>query len=781
MQNEHLNNHSTHLRIRSLNVDKSPTTLQSLLQAMNPKNTDILCIQECLKFLAHLPSLNPSYWTRILPAKVTPNRIPYGCAMYVSTLLNSKTWTTVEIPSTHITAIKVMMSGPEFILCNIYNIPNSNNTIHELRNYFSNHDPDIPILFIGDFNKHHVLWAGPHYLERCATSNTEDLLQLLAELGLDLCLPAGTPMYVLAAHKTTSTIDLVFATQDVLAPCVVKCDAVLGESAWHRMLRVDLDLELVRNLPPLRPLYRDMDWTDFQEQLVDYFKENPIDTSEDALQTIAVLEEVVDKLIAGSEEILRQVVPQSKPSKYSKHWWTRELTTLRKHYHKAQRQWMKRRTAEWWAETIELKKRYRREIKKQKKEHWQGWLMEILDKDIWSAAKYATEPGENAGPTKTPALKDSRGQVQVKPGAKAKLLASSFFPERPNLVRRRKKPLNPLPNPDIDLEWIVNMIKRAKLYSVPGPMGIPNIAIQSAIDFYAPILHEILKVSLHLGHFPTCFKIFKTIVLRKPGKDDYTIPKAYRPIALEETLGKMLESAMVGWMTDTLEANGCLPEHHYGGRAGRCTVDLLLQLTQTIKDAWRRKQVVSVLYLDVSQAFPNVAHERLLERMEVMGLSNVVVSWTESFLSGRTTSLAFDDYTSEPVQVPTGVPQGSPLSIILYLIYSSSLLEIGSDIKEKNDKIYGFIGDMALVAVSNSMAENINKLQKLAMEGLTWAKDSALSFDIANVMIYSFSCLLSNSRPTGPFTRLSDRQAHNVHTLSLRYRMTMLPSLMNNL
>ncbi len=270
---------------------------------------------------------------------------------------------------------------------------------------------------------------------------------------------------------------------------------------------------------------------------------------------------------------------------------------------------------------------------------------------------------------------------------------------------------------------------------MPGPTGILNIEIQSAIDFYAPILHEILKASLRLGHFPTRFKIFKTIVLCKPGKDDYTIPKAYRPIALEETLGKMLESAMAGWMMDTLEANGRLPEHHYGGRAGRCMVDPLLQLTQTIKDAWRRKQVVSVLYLDVSQAFPNVAHECLLERMEVMGLSDVVVSWTESFLLGRTTSLAFDDYTSDPVQVPTGVPQGSPLSVILYLIYSSSLLEISSDIKEKNDKIYGFINDTALVAVSNSVAENINKLQKLAVEGLTWAKDSALSFNIAKYQL----------------------------------------------
>ncbi len=120
---------------------------------------------------------------------------------------------------------------------------------------------------------------------------------------------------------------------------------------------------------------------------------------------------------------------------------------------------MKRRTTEWWMEMIDLKKWYCREIKKQKKEHWQGWLTEILDKDIWSAAKYAMEPGKNAGPTKTPALKDSGGQVQVNPRAKAKLLASSFFPECPNLERCCKAPLNPLPNPDINLEHIVSTMK----------------------------------------------------------------------------------------------------------------------------------------------------------------------------------------------------------------------------------------------------------------------------------------------------------------------------------
>ncbi|SJL18921.1 uncharacterized protein ARMOST_22523 [Armillaria ostoyae] len=304
-------------------------------------------------------------------------------------------------------------------------------------------------------------------------------------------------MYISAAHKTTSTIDLVFAMRDILVLCIVRCNAVLGESAWHQMLRVDLDLELARNSPPSHPLYREVDWENFNQRLQDHFKDHPINVSEATLQTEDAIDDTVDWLIAGLEKILSQVVPMSKPSKYSKCWWMKGLSLLRKKYHKAQRQWLKRGTAEWWAKMMDLKKRYQREIKRQKKDHWQEWVTKILDRDIWSAAKYATEPGKSTGPTKTPVLKDSGGQVQVNPGAKAKLLASSFFPERLNLERRRNvQTTSFILDSKITLKHISSVIKRVKAYSAPGPSGILNIVLQVTISTYAPILLGILQASL---------------------------------------------------------------------------------------------------------------------------------------------------------------------------------------------------------------------------------------------------------------------------------------------
>ncbi|KAK0460801.1 hypothetical protein IW261DRAFT_1349479, partial [Armillaria novae-zelandiae] len=113
----------------------------------------------------------------------------------------------------------------------------------------------------------------------------------------------------------------------------------------------------------------------------------------------------------------------------------------------------------------------------QKRGHWREWLSKIMDKDIWSAAKFVTDPGEQTGPSKMPALLDLRGQVQVNPGAKAKLLASSFFPDRPNL-RRRCSSLDRhvLETPEITVEMMEAAICKAKPYSAPGASGIPNAA-----------------------------------------------------------------------------------------------------------------------------------------------------------------------------------------------------------------------------------------------------------------------------------------------------------------
>jgi hypothetical protein len=89
------------------------------------------------------------------------------------------------------------------------------------------------------------------------------------------------------------------------------------------------------------------------------------------------------------------------------------------------------------------------------------------------------------------------------------------------------------------------------------------------------------------------------VVLRKPGKPRYDMLKAYHPIALLNTMGKLLTAIIAELLTYYTEKHTLLPAMHFGGRPGRTTTDALHVLTYKIKDAWRKKQVVSVLFLDI--------------------------------------------------------------------------------------------------------------------------------------------------------------------------------------
>ena len=120
-----------------------------------------------------------------------------------------------------------------------------------------------------------------------------------------------------------------------------------------------------------------------------------------------------------------------------------------------------------------------------------------------------------------------------------------------------------------------------------------------------------------------------TVVLRKEGKADYSIPGSYRPIALENTLSKILEKVIADRMADTAEEHALLPQSQMGARKNRSTLSALTLLAATIKSAWamRRDFVVSMLSLDISGAYDNVPHERLLYILRAKGFPEWIIQF----------------------------------------------------------------------------------------------------------------------------------------------------------
>lgn len=125
------------------------------------------------------------------------------------------------------------------------------------------------------------------------------------------------------------------------------------------------------------------------------------------------------------------------------------------------------------------------------------------------------------------------------------------------------------------------------------------------------------------------------MVLRKPFKDDYSKPKSYRPIALLDTIGKILESVIATRMAALTERYGLLPPTHYGGRKLKSTEHALHHIIETVLASWNKGETASMLCLDVAGAYDNVSHKRLLHNLRKRRIPPQLVGWVRDLLKDR--------------------------------------------------------------------------------------------------------------------------------------------------
>jgi hypothetical protein len=125
-----------------------------------------------------------------------------------------------------------------------------------------------------------------------------------------------------------------------------------------------------------------------------------------------------------------------------------------------------------------------------------------------------------------------------------------------------------------------------------------------------------------------------TVVIRKPSKSNYSTPKAYRPIALLNTMWKVITAIVANHISYYTEKHQLLPTNHFSGRPGRTTTDAIHLLTNSIKAAWRKWKVVSVLFLDIEGAFPNVNPERLIHNLRKCKVLDKYTNFVQGMLDG---------------------------------------------------------------------------------------------------------------------------------------------------
>jgi hypothetical protein len=282
--------------------------------------------------------------------------------------------------------------------------------------------------------------------------------------------------------------------------------------------------------------------------------------------------------------------------------------------------------------------------------------------------------------------------------------------------------------PQVTTEEIADCIEKIAPKKAPGVDGIANELLKISSPSLSPLLVPIFNQSLATSSFPTPWKCAVTAIIPKAGKDDYTDPNSYRPIALLSGLGKIFELMITQRITAWAEKNNILADGHLGGRKGEGTEDALVLLDTWVQKKWQEKKYVSGLFLDVKSAYPSVHPKQLIHYLCSLGCPAYLVVIIESFLENRQTTIRMANYTSDPFDIAIGLPQGSPLSVILYIIYNNSLLTKECSLERDSISI-GYIDDVVHLAAAATTHATTSLLSSLGTHSLEWGSRFGAIFD----------------------------------------------------
>ena len=594
-------------------------------------------------------------------------------------------------------------------------------------------------IIAGDFNAHSPMWnpacsqrRDARFLEELI--NTHNLQVLNDERATR---PAST------CH---SIIDLTLATPEVANFCqdwkildedqeATGSDHVVIEWRWTKpasevtkgwkikgwALKERLDKEKQEDWPPTKPKL-EVVWSLGST-------ERPV---LDDNSTVETLEEEIDwiqnKLVQVLDDHVRRITICAR----SKRWWNDDIVSKR---HQLSRVLRFRKTGRASQAAVkEAKKALRRSIRRSRRACWEKFLEEANGDDIWAIPRYTKPQKATAVPTIS-----HQGAVAEDVSSKANMLVDISFPQPLNYTGDEgHSDQSGTAYQAVNGRLLQRVFQSTSTKKSPGPDGIGPLAIKCLFEWDPERIVALIRTHIRLGVHPDRWKLAKGVAIPKPGKDDYSLAKAYRVISLLNCLGKTVEKTAAILVSAHCELSGGFHPGQYGCRTRRSAVDAVGVVIAQTQEAWKRGCIVGALLMDVAAAFPSVARGCLLQKMRQRGIDECLVRWTDSFMRNRRVIMSVDGQDSEPIDVTTGLPQGSPISPVLFAIY---IADIHQAVEDKTEQCRGisFVDDVTWVAEGRNLDEVVHKLERCAELSLSWAKDNAVSFETSKTEAILFT------------------------------------------
>jgi ribonuclease HI len=570
--------------------------------------------------------------------------------------------------------------------------------------------PDTSSILMGDLNAHHPWWMGAQAIDtdtiRVSSRELDALVDWLETNHFQLLNKPGRPTHFPRNRQKPSTIDLGLV-RGPISTQVLTWAVDDNSTSDHSLCTISIPSHtpLTR---ALRRNWRTANWELFEQTILNANLELHNLTTNQEIENAAstVTSTIMTALNAAAP--LRPVTARNAP------WWTPNLEYIKQRLQQAERRLRTDPNPTNSEQCVQLRKRWKHLTHNARIRYRTHQLTKTDSKSVWKVIKNHHTHHKPIPPLNGITSFDN----------KCELLRQTLFPH--NLTDTQPLPpdfvtaSHDLSNnfAEVTTTEVDTFLQKVNNASSPGHDGISYPIIKRIHAIKPHLLPQLYTAILQQGSHPAEWKTANCVVIPKPNKASYNDPKSYRPISLLPCLSKGMAHIAAKRIAAAAVRTGGIHHTQMGSRAQYSAIHALLHtidpasrsLTTPTNATNGKAPRSTILTHDIEGAFNNVQRSTLIEIMRQRRLPLYLIQWARSFTTNRRLGFAFDNKTEAHQPYNCGLPQGSPTSPILFLIYAQAMLETNQ--RSASSTLTSYVDDVAMVQTSRSLLNNTRTLEE---------------------------------------------------------------------